>query len=108
MSLISQRPKSIRFQKVHPNLNKTIEFIIALAKDCYHVSVESFFFKVFIVKKYIVERPRCNQEYYQNALFQGPNMEICGDICLLSGFLIVNKLQFKIFTRKCQVAVQSI
>ena len=77
--------------KIPLNLNKTIKFIIALVKDCDQCFRGSFFLEsVHCEQTHSGKTRKCNQECYQNAPFQGPNMEICGVICLLSLFLIAN------------------
>ena len=73
------------------NLNKTAEFIIALTKDCYQCFPGALFLeRVHCEETHNGKTKSCNKEYYQNAPFQDPNMEICGVICLLFIFLIAN------------------
>ena len=75
--------------KIPLNLNTTIEFIIALFKDCYQCFTWSFFLEsVHCEGKHSGKARKCNQECYQNVPFLSPNMELCGVICLLSTFLI--------------------
>ena len=75
--------------KISLNLNKTIEFINGLVKDCYQCFPGSFFLEsVHSEQTHSGKTKKCNQECYQNAPFQGPNIEICRVICLLSIFLI--------------------
>ena len=76
-------------RKIPLNLNKTIEFIIALVKDCYQCFPGSFFLEsVHCEKTNSRKTKKSNQVCYQNAPFQGPSMQICGVICLISTFLI--------------------
>ena len=92
MSPILQKPKSIitvsLCWKIPLNLNKTIKFIIALVKACYHCFPGSFFLEC--VQTHSEKTKKCNQEGYQKAPVQGPNMPICRVICLLSIFVIAN------------------
>ena len=75
--------------KIPLNLNTTIEFIIALFKDCYQCFTWSFFLEsVHCEGKHSGKTRKCNQECYQNVPFLSPNMELCGVICLLSTFFI--------------------
>ena len=77
--------------KIPLNLNKTMEFITALVKDYYQCFPGNFFFEsVYYEETHSGKTKKCSQECYQNATFQGANMEICGVICLLSIFLIAN------------------